>query len=78
MVALLVGVVLIVAAILAMLPVGLNWWSEVVLFLKGSVPVVAILIGLLAVVIGIADIKDQIEAKKEESEEEKKKGSLVI
>ncbi|MCX7655749.1 MAG: hypothetical protein N2Z76_04410 [Treponemataceae bacterium] len=75
MIALLVGLVLIAAAIVAMLPMGLNWWSEVVLFLKGSVPVVAVLIGLLAVVIGIADIKDQIEAKKEESEEEKKKGN---
>jgi hypothetical protein len=32
------------------------------------VPVIAILIGLIAIFIGIADIKDRAEAKKEEAE----------
>jgi len=72
MVALIVGIVAIAFAVLAVIPLGLNWWQDVLLFLRGSIPVMAVLIGLLAVFIGIADIKDQIEAKKEEAEEKAK------
>lgn len=72
MIALIVGLVAITFAVLAVIPVGLNWWQDVLLFLRGSIPVIAVLIGLLAVFIGIADIKDQIEAKKEENEEKAK------
>lgn len=72
MIALIVGLVAITFAVLAVIPVGLNWWQDVLLFLRGSIPVMAVLIGLLAVFIGIADIKDQIEAKKEENEENAK------
>lgn len=75
MIALIVGLVAIAFAIVAVIPVGLNWWQDVLLFLRGSVPVMAVLIGLLAVFIGIADIKDQIEAKKEEAEEKAKSAS---
>lgn len=75
MIALIVGLVAIAFAVLAVIPMGLNWWQDVLLFLRGSVPVMAVLIGLLAVFIGIADIKDQIEAKKEESEEKAKTDS---
>jgi uncharacterized membrane protein HdeD (DUF308 family) len=71
MVALIVGIIVLIFGIIAILPMGLNWWHDVLLFLRGCVPVIAILIGLLAIVIGIADIKDQIEAKKEEQEQEK-------
>jgi hypothetical protein len=42
----------------------------VVDFLQGGVPILAVFIGLIAVFIGIADIKDRIEAKREEAEEE--------
>ncbi|WP_304225035.1 hypothetical protein [Gracilinema caldarium] len=75
MIALIVGLVAIAFAVVAVIPVGLNWWQDVLLFLRGSVPVMAVLIGLLAVFIGIADIKDQIEAKKEEAEEKAKNAS---
>lgn len=71
MVALIVGAILIVFAIFACVPGPLGWWSDVINFLKGSLPVLAAFIGLIAVFIGIADIKDRIEAKKEEAEEAK-------
>jgi hypothetical protein len=71
MVALIVGVVLIAFAVFACIPGPLAWWADVINFLKGSIPVLAAIIGLIAVFIGIADIKDRIEAKKEEAEEAK-------
>lgn len=72
MVALIVGIIFVLFAVYSVLPVGwsLQWLDEVVLFLKGGVPIIALLIGLIAIFIGIADIKDRIEAKKEEAEEE--------
>jgi hypothetical protein len=71
MVALIVGVVFIAFAVFAVLPGPLGWWADVVAFLRGSVPVLAAFIGLIAVFIGIADLKDRMEAKKEEAEEAK-------
>lgn len=71
MVALIVGVLFIAFAIFACVPGPLAWWADVINFLKGSLPVLAVLIGLIAVFIGIADIKDRLEAKKEEAEEAK-------
>ena len=76
MTALLVGIGLIVLAVLMVIPGILGWWSDVLAFLRGALPVIAFLIGALAVFIGIADIKDKIEEKKEEErekEEEKNK-----
>lgn len=72
MMALIVGIVFIAFAVYSVLPVSwsLQWWDYVVNFLKGGVPIVALFVGLIAVFIGIADIKDRIEAKKEEAEEE--------
>ena len=69
MIALIVGIVLILLAATACVPFGLAWWQDVIVFLRGSLPVMAVLIGLIAVFIGIADIKDRMEAKKEEEEE---------
>lgn len=71
MVALIIGVVFIAFAAVAVLPFGLNWGADILLFLRGSVPVLAAFIGLIAIFIGFADIKDRIEAKKEEEEEKK-------
>jgi hypothetical protein len=71
MVALIIGVLFIAFAIFACVPGPLAWWADVINFLKGSLPVLAVLIGLIAVFIGIADIKDRLEAKKEEAEEAK-------
>ena len=71
MIALLVGLIFTAAGLYAVLPMdwALQWGPDVIQFLKGGLPVLAFFIGFLAVVIGIADIKDRIEAKKEEAEE---------
>ncbi|TVQ28371.1 MAG: hypothetical protein EA383_00650 [Spirochaetaceae bacterium] len=71
MVALIVGFVFILFAVYAVLPFSwaLNWLEPVIHFLMGGVPIMALFIGLIAVFIGIADIKDKMEAKKEEAEE---------
>ncbi len=72
MVALLIGILFILFAIYSVLPFSwaLNWWADVLEFLKGGIPVLAIFVGIISLFIGIADIKDKIEAKKEEAEEE--------
>ncbi|MDR1412167.1 MAG: hypothetical protein LBI91_08170 [Spirochaetaceae bacterium] len=71
--ALLLGLVFILAAVLAIIPAGLGWSGDVLAFLRGAAPVIAVLIGIIAVFIGIADIKDRAEAKKEDTPEEKPK-----
>jgi hypothetical protein len=70
---LIIGIVILAAAVFAALPkevlgFGLDWWGDILVFLKGGLPVLAVLIGLIAVFIGIADMKDRAEAKKEEAE----------
>jgi hypothetical protein len=65
--ALILGLVIIAAAVCAVLPAGLGWWDHVLVFLRGALPVIAAFIGLIAVFIGIADLKDRAEAKKEEA-----------
>jgi hypothetical protein len=69
--ALLVGIIIIAAAVFAVLPAGtgLNWWGDVLAFLRGALPVIAVFIGLIALFIGVADIKDRAESKKETSDE---------
>ncbi|MDR0463631.1 MAG: hypothetical protein LBG94_00780 [Treponema sp.] len=69
-----IGLIIIAAAVFAILPAdtvgfGLGWGDDVLAFLRGGVPVIAILIGIVAVFIGIADMKDRAEAKKEEAKE---------
>jgi hypothetical protein len=71
MIALLVGIVLIAFAVFACFP-PLAWWGDVLVFLRGAAPVLALFIGLIAAMIGLADIKDRREAKREEAEEAKK------
>jgi len=70
--AMIIGFVIIAAAVLAVLPAdvigfGLGWGNDVLAFLRGAVPVVAILVGIIAVFIGVADVKDRAEAKKEDA-----------
>jgi len=72
MVALIVGIVFIAFAVVACIPSPLGWWPDVLAFLRGSLPVLAALVGIIAVFIGVADIKDRMEAKKEEAEESAK------
>jgi hypothetical protein len=50
---------------------GLGWWAYVLAFLRGCLPVIAAFIGLIAVFLGIADLKDRAAAKKEAAEEKK-------
>ena len=66
--ALILGLVVIIVAVLAILPAGLGWSEDVLAFLRGSLPVIAIIIGLLLLIVGIADIRDRAAAKKEEKE----------
>ena len=73
--AVIIGLLIIAAAAFAILPpecigYGLGWGTDVLNFLKGGAPVIAIMIGIIAVFIGIADMKDRAEAKKEEAGKE--------
>ena len=68
---LIIGLLIIVAAVYAILPpnvlgFGLGWGEEVLAFLRGAAPVIAILAGLVIIFIGVAEMKDRAEAKKEE------------
>ena len=65
---LIVGVLMVAFALIACLPGCLNWGAYVINFLKGALPVGSLLIGILAIFIGFADIKDKAEAKREEAE----------
>lgn len=74
--ALFIGIVIIAAAVFMILPaetagIGLGWGDDVLAFLRGGVPVIAMLIGLIAIFIGVADMKDRAEAKREEEEKQK-------
>jgi len=58
--------------------IGIVRWSDLLVkFLKGSVPLMLVFGGLLAIIAGLTSIKDSIEAKKleEESKEENKEGT---
>jgi hypothetical protein len=72
MIALFIGVLLILFAVYSVLPFpwALRWWADVIQFLKGGVPLIAVFIGLISFFVGVADIKDKIESRKEEQEEE--------
>jgi len=70
---LIIGIVVLAAAVFAALPpetagFGLGWWKDVLAFLRGGLPVFALVVGIIAVFIGIADMKDRAEAKKEQAE----------
>ena len=56
----------IIGAIVALLGIlGLvRWWGIFVLILKGSVPVMLILGGAIAVVAGLSEIRDEKSSKK--------------
>ena len=71
MMALLMGLILIAFGVFAIWPGGLlDWWPYVLNFLMGGAPILALLIGLIALLIGIADIKDRAAEKKERKKEE--------
>jgi hypothetical protein len=62
---LILGLLFITAAVLAILPMGLGWGDEVLSFLRGALPVIFSLIGLIMVIAGTTSIKDRIDARKE-------------
>jgi hypothetical protein len=68
------GILILAAAVWAVLPSGFGWGRDVWAFLRGGAPVLALFIGLVAVFIGIADIKDRAEAKKEAADKPDRPG----
>jgi uncharacterized membrane protein YozB (DUF420 family) len=68
--ALVLGFAVIAVAVLAVLPAGLGWAQDVLTFLRGALPVIAAFIALILIFVGIADIKDRAEAKREEGNKE--------
>ena len=67
--AIILGFVVIAVAVLAVLPSGLNWGYDVVRFLRGSLPILALVISLILFFVGIADIKDRAALKKDKDQE---------
>ena len=63
--ALILAVIVILVAVLAILPSGLDWGKDILAFLRGALPVAGIIIGLILLFVGISDIKDRSAAKKE-------------
>ena len=63
--ALILGFVVIIIAVLSILPAGLGWGADVLAFLRGAMPVIAVLIGLILAFVGVADIKDRRDARRE-------------
>ena len=77
--AIIIGLIFLALSVWAVLPFpfpsGLNWGADVLTVLRGGLPLLGLFIGLIAVFIGIADMKDKAEAKKEEEAEKAKAAS---
>ena len=73
--ALIFGAVVILVAVLSVLPSGLGWHGDVLTFLRGSLPVVAAIIGIILLFAGISDIKEKINFKKDKAAKQKESGS---
>jgi len=58
----------IIGAIVALLGFAglIGWWSDFLLVLKGSIPAMLIFGGIIAVIAGISEIRDEAASKKEE------------
>jgi hypothetical protein len=68
--ALVIGIIILAAAVFSVLSpaalgFGLGWWKDVLAFLRGGLPVIAVFVAFIAIFVGIADMKDRAEAKKE-------------
>ncbi len=44
----------------------IGWWNDLLLVLKGSVPAMLVFGGIIAVIAGVSEIKDELASKKEE------------
>lgn len=62
------GIACALFTVFACLPAGLGWGDEIIFFLKGGIPVFTAFIALVAILIGIADVRDRLEAEKEEDD----------
>ena len=60
------GIVIGVIALLLGLKGLCGWWSDFVVVLRGSLPVIFILGGAIAVIAGLSEIKDEISSKRED------------
>ena len=69
--ALVLGLTVISVAVLAVVPCGLGWLDDVLAFLRGSLPVFAVLTGIILVFMGITDIKERADRKKDGAQSEK-------
>ncbi len=50
-----------------------RWSSAFVTMLKGTIPAMFIIGGIIALIAGVSEIKDEMASKKEEKKEEEKK-----
>ena len=68
--AIFVGIILIIFAVFVVLPFSwsLNWLDEVMQFIKGGIPVLSIIIGVISFLVGVADIKDKLQVSREENQ----------
>lgn len=65
MLSVIVGIIFIGFCVFSIL--GLQWSPQIIEFLKGFAPCLAAFCGVVSILIGLADIKDKSEAKKEEA-----------
>ena len=65
--ALVLGITALTVAVLAIIPAGLGWGEDVLTFLRGALPLITALAGLILLFTGISDIKERKESKKESS-----------
>lgn len=65
MITIILGLILIAFCVCACLPNVLDWGTFIIQVLKGASPILAALAGIVMISIGITDIQDKREAKKE-------------
>ena len=63
--AIILGIVIIAAAVLTIIPAGLAWYDDVLMVLRGALPLLGGLIGIILLFAGISDLKEKADAKKE-------------
>jgi len=64
---LIIGFAVIGVAVLSVLPIGLGWGDDVLIFLRGSLPILAVFISLILIFLGILDLKNWIGEKRKKN-----------
>ena len=67
--AIILGIVIIAVAVLTIIPYGLGWYNEVLMVLRGALPLLGGLIGIILLFAGISDLKEKADVKKEKNAE---------